>query len=181
MSTLVTLSAVTNDSILVFREQDYYFGISPADFGPPFMLDQLEIAPTNVSEAIWYYRDKEPLSEEEAEGIFLHLGALFGLRPIGFGFQGMIFLNELAPGLRLGLFLDNLTFRVPIWEVPKRLIEVTSSVKLPPELPPRAIRQVISYNRKQVLLIDPVRLSEVYQLIAPERIRNLLKAYHQEL
>lgn len=181
MSTLVTLSAVTNDSILVFREQDYFFGISPADFGQPFMLDQLEIAPTGVSEAIWHYRDKDPASEDEAEGIFLHLGALFGLKPIGFGFQGMIFLNELDQGVRLGLFLDNLSFRIPITEVGKRQIPVTDVKQLPPELPPRAIRQVISYNRKQVLLIDPVRLSEVYQLIAPERIRNLLKAYHQEL
>ena len=168
---------MSTESILVFKEQEFYFGVSPLDFGPQYSLDQVEISPTGVSEAIWHYRLKT--ENPPVEGIFLHLGALFGLAPIDFSHQGVIFINQMEDGVSLGLFLDNLTFKVPLEGLGKRLTQITDLNKLPPELPPRAVRRVIRYNRKQILLIDPVRLSEVYQLISPERIRNLLKVYHR--
>lgn len=171
------LIAVSSESILVFKEQEFYFGISPADFEDQYSLDQLEISPTGVSEAIWVYHQRA--RDREKEGIFLHLGALFGLSPIDFSHQGMVFVKELKEGVRLGLFLDNLTFKLPIESLKKASDQVGELNKLPPELPPRAVRQVLRYNRKNIILIDPVRLTEVYQLIAPERIRNLLKLYHQ--
>ncbi|OGH03472.1 MAG: hypothetical protein A2600_10150 [Candidatus Lambdaproteobacteria bacterium RIFOXYD1_FULL_56_27] len=166
-----------SDSILVFREQEFYFGISPSDFGPALEVDQLEIASSGVSEAIWHYKSRDP--QNPLEGIFLHLGALFGLKPIDFSHKGRIYLNQLDPETTLGLFVDNLTLQIPKEALAKHLTPLTEVSKLPPELPPRAIRQVIKYNRKKILLIDPVRLSEVYQLIAPERVRNLLRLFHE--
>lgn len=165
------------DSILVFKAQEFYFGISPADFGPQYSLDQLEISPTGVSEAIWVYHRKD--GDKAKEGIFLHLGALFGLPTIDITYQGVIFVKELEEGVSLGLYLDHLTFKLPVELLEKNARPAGELVKLPPELPPRAVRQILRYNRKNIIVIDPVRLTEVYQLIAPERVRNLLKVYHR--
>ena len=141
------------------------------DFEQPFTLDQLDISPSGVDKAIWYYQDRE----QKKEGIFLHLGALFGLRPVKFSYKGQIFLNELAPDVRLGIFVDNLILKLPLEGLESKIVGVEEAGKLPPELPSRAIRKIVKHNRKKILLVDPVQLSDVYQLISPKRIRNLLQ------
>ncbi|OGG94984.1 MAG: hypothetical protein A2527_06495 [Candidatus Lambdaproteobacteria bacterium RIFOXYD2_FULL_50_16] len=161
---------MNGDSLLVFKEQDFLFGISPSDFDQPFTLDQLNISPSGVDKAIWYYQDRV----HKKEGIFLHLGALFGLRPVSFSYKGMIFLNEMAPNIHLGIFVDHLILKLPLLGLDSKTVGVEEAGKLPPELPSRAIRKIVKHHRKTILLVDPVQLTEVYQLISPERIRNLL-------
>ena len=167
-----------SEPILVFKEQDYFFGVSPIDFVQQYSLDQVEIAPSGVSNAIWHYQTKQ--KKNPIEGIFLHVGALFGLYPVDFNYSGQIFIMEINKEVSLGLFLDHLTFKIPADRIDLHYSEVTDINKLPPELPPRAIVQVAVYNRKKIFMIDPVRLSEVYQFIAPERIVNLMRSFYKE-
>lgn len=147
------------DSLIVFSENIYFFGLLPSDFDQFFSLNKAWISPTEDSSLQWKFeREEEPY-----QGNFVHFGNLLGLSSATFSETGYIFLKNLSATSSQGVFINQFIMRVALKKMKERnRIEVDEAKGFPPDVPRTAFRYVQRYKRKNIMVLDPLMLFRAY-------------------
>lgn len=174
-----------NDSLVIFREKNHFFGLVTEDYDTRFSVDQCWINASDIAPSLWNFsREKapdngifiQPKQQIPNKGIFVHLGALFGLPNIGFSFTGYLFLKEITdlrldlPYQHFGILMDNYFNRISMKEVRQNRISINEFTDLPEEIPKSAFRYVYLFRKKKILIIDPLMLLRSYKDIFPANV-----------
>ncbi|MCP4749709.1 MAG: hypothetical protein GY866_02340 [Proteobacteria bacterium] len=150
-----------SNSLVIFREHNHYFGLFPNDFEQHFSLNKTWISPSEHSPLIWKFeREQSP-----SEGVFVHLGAVFGYSPANFSQTGHIFMKKVSDQSSMGIFADNLLMKIPKIKTGDKNIDVEKIKNLPPEIPIKAFRFIKRYRRKNIFVIDPLMLFQACHIL----------------
>lgn len=154
-----------NNNLIVFKEQNYYFGIFPEDFERHMYMDEITVNPSTISPSIWNFEDPT----KKRSGFFVHLGALFGFSPVFIQHTGHLFVKE-SLDVRFAIFLDNFQMKIPVLEKGRNQIGIDKFDDLPPEIPKQAFRYVLVYKKKKILIVDPLMLFRSYDHLFPANV-----------
>ncbi len=148
-------------SLVVFQENDLYFGIYPNEFKHNFSLSQVWISRPEKDSPIWRFtRKKDPI-----EGNFIHFGALLGLSQSHFNNGGYIFIKEVSNTFALGICFSGLLMHIPLKKIPQKRIEVDAFSHFPPDIPKTVFSFIQVYKGKHIYVIDPLLLFRAYDLL----------------
>lgn len=154
-----------NNNLIVFKEQNYYFGIFPEDFERHFSMDHIVVNPSSISTSIWKFE----APQKSLKGYFVHLGALFGFSPVHIQHTGHLFVKE-SLDVRFAIFLDNFQMKIPVLEKGRNQIGIDKFHDLPAEIPKQAFRYVLVYRKKKILIVDPLMLFRSYDHLFPANV-----------
>ena len=146
------------DSLIVFKEEKYYFGLFPQDFEQSFSLDQVWITPSPNSPTTWYF-EKKSVPET---GKFVHLGALFGFAPASFSYGGFIFLKKMPEIGVCGFFMDHFFQEITVKKHKKKLMDPKMIQKLPHNLNSAAFAYTLHQKHRRIFIIEPDLIINTY-------------------
>jgi len=149
------------ESLIIFLEDKYFFGLLPTDFDQFFSLNKAWISPTDESSPVWKFEREE----EPHEGNFVHFGNLLGLSAATFSEKGYVFLKKVSETSSQGVFINQFIMRVALKKMKERnRIEVDEANVFPPDIPRTAFRYVQHYKRKNIMVLDPLMLFRAYDI-----------------
>lgn len=161
------------NQILVFRLENFDFALNSEDFNNRLNLDRVNIAPSALDPALWHYQ--ATLNGQE-KGLFLHLGAVIGLNPMGFSEKGSIFIKGIPSKAGIGLYLENYLFSISGKYLDKKRRPTGELNNLPKAMPTTAITEYIRYRQRKLLILNPTQIIKAYQIFKPGSLNNLKKA-----
>jgi len=151
-----------SDSLLIFQENKLHFGMFPDEFEQYFPLNNVWISPEEGKPNIWRFeREKPPM-----RGKFVHFGSLIGKTPAYFDDTGYIFMKNIPGEFSLGIFIGAVILRIPVKKLRAKKIEIErESKRIPAQLPKTAFRYIQRFQRKNILIINPLLLFRAYKII----------------
>ncbi len=150
------------NTLLVFREQNLFFGIRSNDFEQYFPLNKVWISQANNSSQVWRFEGKE----KKEKGCFIHPGSLFGFSKFRISQTGVIFLKNISNQLPMGILMNEFLMKISLKKIGTKKIDIEQLKKFPTHLPKSAFHTVQRYKRKNIFIIDPLMLFKAYD-IAP--------------
>ncbi len=146
-----------SDSIIIFKEQKYQFGLFPNDFEQCLPFDQIWISPLGDQSKEWKFENKD----SGLKGILIHLGSHLNKSPVSFSHKGNIFIKKLEDDSYLGYFSENVIFQTRIEDDDVNLLEETQIDKYPPHIAKESYKGFYKYKRKIAYIIDPIKIFEL--------------------
>jgi hypothetical protein len=146
-----------SDSIIIFKEQKYQFGLFPNDFEHCVPLDQTWISPLGNQTKEWKFENPET----GVKGILIHLGSHLNRFPIMFSHKGNVFIKRMEDNTFLGLFSDNVVYQAKIEENDTNLLSRERVDKYPPSIDRESYKGFYKYKRKIAYIIDPIKIFKV--------------------
>lgn len=148
------------DLLIIFKENQSYFGFYTSDFSAHFSVDKVWVTPPVGNPPIWSFEGQK---KTRATGVFVHLSTLLGLPSSDVSYRGFIFLKEITVHDQIGLYMDRFFMQVPVKKIKHRICETPAN--LPNEVLASAFKHTLEIKRKVVNIIDPMRLFEAYGLL----------------
>ncbi len=148
-------------SLVVFQENDLYFGIYPNEFKHHFSLNQVWISKSEKDSPVWQFKRKK----DPAEGLFIHFGSLLELSQAHFDNGGYIFIKEITAPFSLGICISGLLMRIPLKKLPRKTIEVDEFPHFPAGVPKTIFSFIHRYKGKHIFVVDPLLLFRAYDLL----------------
>jgi len=149
------------DLLIVFRENQNYFGFYSTDFSAHFSVDQVWVTPPEGNPPIWSFEGRK----NTLQGTFVHLSTLLGLPSCDLSHKGFIFLKEITVNDTIGLYMDRFFTQVSADKITKKILETNHFPDLPNSIVASAFKYTVEIKRKTVTIIDPTRLFEAYGLL----------------
>lgn len=138
-------------SVIIFREKNFLFALDKSQFEQYFLLEQIWIQPSEQSEKLWKYQNKE----KKRSGQFVHFGHMLGLHPAVFSHEGSVFLRTLEEGEKTGIYINNFVAQIPYEKASSSFFELGPTVNIPDNTPWKFFKTVFKYKRRRVLMINP--------------------------
>lgn len=154
-----------NNNLIIFQEKHYSFGLFPEDFEKHLSLDQVWVRPSGISPSIWNFEAKK----KDLQGVFVHLGVLFGFPMNSFHHSGYVFIKEL-PDLSFGVLMGNYQLKIPTQSIGNTKVGIDEIADLPSNIPKSAFRYAVRYKKRKILIIDPLMLLRSYNNLFPVNI-----------
>ncbi len=141
-------------SVIVISEGNYLFGFDPSLFDGHFPLNEIWISPVLENNKIWNFEKKDA----SQKGLLINLNQFINQTSVSFHHNGTIFIKNITGETDsiFGFFCNSVIAQITVEENDKRLISMDSVNRLPTNLSPKTISEVIKYKRKNVLVIDPL-------------------------
>lgn len=161
-----------SDNYLIFKEENYYFAVDPDSFAPPFNLDGVTVTPAMLTQSLWRYQN---LGEKSDQGMFLQVGALFGLTNAILSSEALVFMHHAEGMPPIGLCFSQLFMDAPKKKLSAKLESSAKLYDFPPEMPLPAVRRFFRYKGRRILLIEPEYVFEAFSIIPQGSVINLQK------
>ncbi|MDH5560163.1 MAG: hypothetical protein OEY59_04830 [Deltaproteobacteria bacterium] len=148
------------ESLIVFRKNNFFFGIKPSDFDYQFNLNKVFISKENLTEGVWRFENAD---SELKKGVFVHLGALFNLYPAFIQHNNFVFCKQVEKDFYLGYVFDNFYTQIALKKFKNKKKDLQEIHNLPPDIPREAFQYIQLFKRKKILVVDPIGLYLTYQ------------------
>ena len=158
------------DHYLIFKEQNYFFAVDPDDFKKPFHLDQYWVSPKMLSKSLWMFEHRKVTKDR---GLFLHVGALFGLTNADLSSKGIVFPYQPDDMPALGLCFSEIWMKVEKETLDKKAKETSQLFEFPLDMPQPAVRKFYAYKGKKILAVKPEHIFESFRVIDAGSVVNL--------
>lgn len=152
-------------SLFVFREQPYLFGIESNDFDSYLPLNKVWISPDPVTPNIWHFEVKNSKSRK---GYFIHPATLFGFRDVQISNSSVLFLMKLENGMETGILMNDFVMQLSDKKVGLKQYETELVKSFPESLPKSAFRFVQKYKRNNIFVFDVAGLIKEFGIHWPE-------------
>ncbi len=149
-----------NNALLVFQERNHYFGFLSNDFERYFPADKAWISPSSHSRYIWNFKEESI----PVKGKFIHPGILFDFPRVSFDQSGYIFMKNLPNRSSMGIFMNNFEMQISLKKIANKKLEIDQMKNFPKSYPRSVFKYVQQYKRRNILVIDPLKLFKAYHI-----------------
>ena len=145
-----------NDTIIVFKERNFHFGLFQYDVIHRIPLDQIWISPMGNQFKFWKFEKKN----NTLDGILVHLGSQLSSSPVYFSHKGGIFITKSNNNLHFGIFSQNIVCEIKIAMDGNNFLNRNQIGRYPPGIALESYQGFYRYKRKMIFIIDPVKFDE---------------------
>ena len=150
-----------SDSIYVFKERRFHFGLFQRDVERCIPFDRIWISPSASDAEKWKFESKNG----KLNGALIHLGCYLKSSLVHFSHRGSIFVVKLNDKSFCGIFTDNIVLRIRTDEENCRILNYCQIKRYPPGISLESYLELYKYRRKTIFVIDPVRFGPMKRQI----------------
>ena len=147
-----------DESLIVFRENGYHFGILPHEFDRNILLDQAVVSPVKNIPALWQFDSQA----NSLKGCFIQLGCMVGTKHSELNHKGYLFLKEYDSKRYWGVFLNDIYLQLPMKKIEDKLKSLENYGKISDSCSNNVFHSVFRYRRKNIWIIYPQGVFQKY-------------------